>query len=130
MGHYFKTSSAKTWLIPQEEIKQSHSFSQNTTLAHILFLGRMSRRRERRRGINLCSYLRTRRDPSCIPMQGHTLHIMHQNPWRTTESDFMWSWQPSIEYSRALTPPDVVMEVYCKRYLLSAIRFAVDVFLT
>lgn len=35
-----------------------------------------------------------------------------------------------MEYSTALTLPDMVMQVYCKKYLLSSIRFVVDIFLT
>lgn len=81
---------------------------------------------EKRKGINLCHYLRARHDHARTFM--HWLHITHQNPWRTMENNFMWSWQISVEYSKAFMPLDMVTQVFCKRYLLSPLRFFVDRF--
>lgn len=110
--------------MPSEQIKLSHKFPQNPNLAYLLFFDRLSSKCERRRGINLCHYLRARYDHARTRTHFPALTAYNtQNLWRTMENKFLWSWQISLEYSKAFMPPDMIMQVFCKRYLLSALRF-------
>lgn len=111
-------------MMPSEQIKLSHKFPQNPNLTYLLFFDRLSSKCERRRGINLCHYLRARYDHARTRTHFPALTAYNtQNLWRTMENKFLWSWQISLEYSKAFMPPDMIMQVFCKRYLLSALRF-------
>lgn len=99
--HYLKISPAKTWMMPSEQIKLSHKFPQNTTLAHLLFFDSLSIKCGRRRGNNVCHYSRVRHDHARTHTHFHALTAYpksmvnngktHQNLWRTMENRFMWS---------------------------------------